>query len=64
MSMCTDVKLGGIIISSVMKGEKHMSKHGGKKRSTGGLILDVILTFFTGGLWLIWILIRYLRNNS
>lgn len=41
-----------------------MAKGNGKKRSTGGLILDVILTFFTGGLWLIWILIRYLRNNS
>ena len=41
-----------------------MSKNSGKKRSTGGLILDVILTFCTGGLWLIWILIRYLRNNS
>lgn len=35
-----------------------------KKRSTFGLIIDVILTFATGGLWLIWILIRYLRNNS
>ena len=35
-----------------------------KKRSTAGLILDVILTFTTGGLWLIWIIIRYLRNNS
>lgn len=41
-----------------------MSKGSGKKRSTVGLILDVILTFCTGGLWLIWILIRYLRNNS
>lgn len=41
-----------------------MSKNSGKKRSTAGLILDVILTFATGGLWLIWILIRYLRNNS
>lgn len=41
-----------------------MSKNGGKKRSTAGLILDVILTIVTGGLWLIWILICYLRNNS
>ena len=39
-------------------------KGGGKKRSTAGLILDVILVFATGGLWLIWILVRYLRNNS
>lgn len=35
-----------------------------KKRSTASLILDVILTFATGGIWLIWIIIRYLRNNS
>lgn len=34
-----------------------------KKRSTAGLILDFILVFMTGGLWLIWILIRYLRNH-
>ena len=36
----------------------------GKKRSGGGLLLDLILTICTGGLWLIWILIRYLRNNT
>lgn len=41
-----------------------MSRNSGKKRSMAGLILDVILTLCTGGLWLIWILIRYLRNNS
>lgn len=41
-----------------------MSKNGKKKRGTAGLILDVFLTCITGGLWLIWILIRYLRNNS
>lgn len=35
-----------------------------KKRSFGGLLLDLILVLCTGGLWLIWILIRYLRNNS
>ncbi len=35
-----------------------------KKRGTDGLILDLVLTICTGGLWLIWILIRYLRNNS
>ena len=34
-----------------------------KKRSMFGLIVDVILTFLTGGLWLIWILIRYLRQS-
>lgn len=34
-----------------------------KKRSTLGLILDFILVFATGGLWLIWLLIRYLRQS-
>lgn len=41
-----------------------MSRNNGKKRSTAGLILDVVLTLCTGGLWLIVVLIRYLRNNS
>lgn len=35
-----------------------------KKRSCFGLVLDFVLVLCTGGLWLIWILIRYLRNNS
>ena len=34
-----------------------------KKRSTFGLIMDFILVFATGGLWFIWILIRYLRKS-
>lgn len=34
-----------------------------KERGCLGLVLDFILTLATGGLWLIWILIRYLRNN-
>lgn len=33
-------------------------------RGCFGLVLDFVLTIATGGLWLIWILIRYLRNNS
>lgn len=34
------------------------------KRSKLGLFMDVLLTFLTGDLWLIVILIKYLRNNS
>lgn len=34
-----------------------------KKRSTLGLIIDFILVIVTGGLWLIWLLIRYLRQS-
>lgn len=37
---------------------------GKKKRGTLGILWDVILTILTGGLWLIWIFIRFLRNNS
>lgn len=33
-----------------------------KKRGTLGLILDFVLTILTGGLWLVWLLIRYLRR--
>lgn len=34
-----------------------------KKRSMAGLLLDLLLTILTGGLWLIWLLIRYLRQS-
>lgn len=34
-----------------------------KKRSLLGLIIDFILVIMTGGLWLIWLLVRYLRNS-
>ena len=36
---------------------------GNKKRGTLGLIFDFVMVLLTGGLWLIWILIRYLRNG-
>ena len=35
-----------------------------KKYGLGNLIFDFILTMITGGLWLIWIFIRFLRTNS
>jgi len=28
------------------------------------LLLDFILVFATGGLWLIWIIIKFLRSNT
>ena len=34
-----------------------------KRRSIFGLIFDFILVFATGGLWLVWLLIRYLRQS-
>lgn len=34
-----------------------------KKRSLPGLLLDLFLVVITGGLWLIWLLIRYLRQS-
>lgn len=35
-----------------------------KKYGLGSLIFDFIMVMLTGGLWLIWILIRFLRANS
>lgn len=29
-----------------------------------GILFDFIMTIVTGGFWLIWIVIRYLRANS
>lgn len=34
-----------------------------KKRSFGGLVFDLIMTILTGGLWLVWLLIKHLRNH-
>ena len=34
-----------------------------QKRGTFGLIVDFLLTIITGGLWLVWLLIKYLRNH-
>ena len=34
-----------------------------KKWSFWGLVLDFVLTIITGGLWLVWLLIRYLRQS-
>lgn len=34
-----------------------------KKRGTLGLLLDFVLTILTGGLWLVWLLIKYLRRS-
>ena len=44
----------------IENGEKNMKKHYG----LGSLIFDFIMTIVTGGLWLVWILIRFLRANS
>ena len=34
-----------------------------KKRGMLELIFDFVMEFLTGGLWLIWLLIRYLRQS-
>jgi hypothetical protein len=33
-------------------------------KGTMGILVDVLLIFFTGGLWFIWILVRFLRAHS
>lgn len=35
-----------------------------KKRGTLSLLWDLFLVVITGGLWLIWLLIKYLRNRG
>lgn len=35
-----------------------------KKYSTAHLILDFLLIFLTGGLWLVWMIVRALRSAS
>jgi len=33
-------------------------------RRKGHPLLDLVLVFLTGGLWLVWMLVRYLARNS
>lgn len=41
-----------------------MSRHCRRRKyGLGAFILDVILCFLTGGLWLIWIFVREMRNR-
>jgi hypothetical protein len=40
------------------KGEKMK-----KKSNCMGILFDFVMTILTGGLWLIWVLIRYLRTH-
>lgn len=39
-----------------------MSK-GNKKRGTLGILFDLVFGFMTGGIWWVWILIKYFRNG-
>lgn len=34
-----------------------------RRYGPGKFLLDCFMTFFTGGLWLIWIFIREMRNH-
>lgn len=34
-----------------------------KKRSNFGLIIDFVLVFLTSGIWLVWLLVKYLRRE-
>ena len=34
-----------------------------KKRGFFGLLFDLVLGLITGGLWWIWLLIKYIRNG-
>lgn len=34
-----------------------------KKYGFGSALFDIIMTFLTGGLWLIWIFIKFMRTH-
>lgn len=34
-----------------------------KKQSGLGVLFDIIMTICTGGLWIIWVAIRYMRTH-
>lgn len=40
--------------------DKHPRRKGG---GTMGILFDFIMTILTGGFWLIWVLIRFLRTH-
>jgi len=46
------------IIKFFLKGEIAM-----KKYTFGHMVFDFIMTMATGGMWLIWVLVRYLRTH-
>ncbi|MDF2800203.1 MAG: hypothetical protein K0S61_106 [Anaerocolumna sp.] len=33
------------------------------KQSGIGIMFDLLMTIFTGGFWLVWVFIRYLRTH-
>lgn len=45
----------------------HMVGKGGKltmkKQSSLGVLFDIVMTICTGGLWIIWVAIRYMRTH-
>lgn len=43
-----------------------MSRYDRRRKSygLGHFLLDLILIFLTGGLWLIWMVFKFLRKNS
>lgn len=34
-----------------------------KKKKKHSVVLDLLLTFLTGGLWLVWVFIRYCHEH-
>jgi hypothetical protein len=44
----------------------HVHYHVDKRKKYGflHLLFDFIMVLLTGGLWLIWILIRFMRSNT
>ena len=46
------------------RGRKRYVQPRRKRYGKVHILVDFLLTIFTGGLWLLWIFIRFLRSNS
>lgn len=57
-----DFNIDGVIFDETVA-KKELKKQILKGEQMG-LLFDFVMTMLTGGLWLVWILIRYLRKNS
>ena len=41
-----------------------MIKINNKKYGLGKFMVDMLLTWITGGFWLLWVIFRFIRNND
>jgi hypothetical protein len=56
----------GVEKTRFLTGYKEIEERGSimSKQSSLGILFDFIMTILTGGLWLIWVLVRYFRSHT